>query len=775
MSLNFDGRKFVLNHSFLACHDSDSYPLAFYIQEITAFVSRKLPTFEEVQGFGYWIHFLIKHIFYECTQLSPPITYHMISNMCSELLGLFSKNDEQLGTVLVHVLWGMLRANPLSTPPDFASAYQSAKLPPCDPIVLHSCSELIRLVCQNRFESVQSLVLRMLSDLIGFKMKPCKHCDYKALALIYGHLKELDPATCAIQKQARKLLNFGERFHTICFMEKAISIISEEVDSVIKHKRNCDRRKSFYPEFIDSLGVPSHESISLPNSHLRHSKSSLQVPSLNHSVEKDSTDQVLKKETSVEIKSGSRNELLKEAEELLRTLHSTRQSEQELPMGDDIASIGKVKDITQEIYELEKDPKISAQDMEMKVEDLKTTTVQTKNDHLTEALESSSLPPLFVSPGTDIVGNSYSSSVQSLMSATQLGVPPLDNRMPVEDFVFNEMTVPDDKPHHGRDENRSRLESREQDSILPQDVFVAEGVPSSNPKERLMNDNHPSATSTQSLQQDQIPDELNSAADPDPLNSISSIRPAYSSNENPDQSSASISFSNVLQDQDFPPESVLVAQLSSISTPFMKKTVQAGIQALLRHLIFSFGEIVVNYFDVYSEGLLCGKLRSVRHNRNDIENSVIHQGLHPILREVIALDPSLLIELLQDWELPAFSVLLDENVQLFDWLRGLDSLHRHLLPLSKSILKLEEKVKKRVSVAEALILVKDRISIVRLAIQGAFSTENLQRIHSNLSLNHLDRSQSYSRLGKLDNRSMVAGSMMSLPATIIEWIQILLE
>jgi hypothetical protein len=803
--MNYDGSKFVLHHREVGCDESSPHPTLFFLQETINFAQLQRPlSKEELHGFGLWIYFLTKHIFLECTEVRPPMTYHIASNMCADLLRIFGANDERLGMILAHLLWGMLRATTASSPPDFSGAYKSHILPPCDSTVLHSCSELMGLVCQNPFETVQVTVTKMFSDLIGYKMKPIKDCNYKSLTLLYRHIKRLNPANVAIRQEINELLEYGERFHTICFIEKAVFITSEETEI----ERVSNERWSGDSEYSSaSIDLQSP----LPDAPLTHDPQYLHTVSaplgdaMIHDFHesanaKDSTIQMAVTQPSVVdeksvAKSGTaenespksklRKEILvKEAEELIQTVNSSRNYEKLMQRSHEAQHMA-MNMITQQEHRVDPQPNIGNPNHEpMPVianREIETTVVRLDT-------EKANTFDLFVNqtpPQEPPKQNRYENNLKnardhlrssiSVTSVSESQLLSADGVNAVEDYVFKEMTVAKENPDNLHNETlpSATVPLIEQDGLRLQDLAVDECLPQLYRVEQFPIVNQSSISSIQSLTRPATSKEGESPS-LEIGNSISSIHldEEQPHNEELEQSSVSVSISN--DSQKNAPESIMVAQLSTVSTPFMKKTIQLAIQALLRHLVFSIGAKSINYFDIYSEGLLCGRLHSVAHNREDIAEFEINRGLHPILREVIALDHSLLIELLQDWELPSMSILQDDSVVLFEWIRGLDSLHRHLLPLSKSIVKLEENVKTTISVAQAMILVKDRISIVKLTIQGAFSSENLQRLHSNLSMQNLEKSRSYSYIGKLDSKSRIAGSMLSLPSTILDWIQLLL-
>jgi hypothetical protein len=215
-------------------------------------------------------------------------------------------------------------------------------------------------------------------------------------------------------------------------------------------------------------------------------------------------------------------------------------------------------------------------------------------------------------------------------------------------------------------------------------------------------------------------------------------------------------------------DSVIINQVPQVAIPFLKKSSIDCIHALLKHIIFSKQEYQFNYHIIYSNGLLSGRLR-VAQLKNHDHSEMIKHPLHPVLKELFELDSSLLIDLLQDWELPSAKFVLNQSksVELDNWLIGLESLHYHFIPISKSISKTAVALKRDLTLAEALILIRDKISIIKLSFQGSFVKNEVDKIHVGNSLGSL--------YGKLDaNNSRIAGSMILLNSSIWEWARVLL-
>ncbi|KAJ3338188.1 hypothetical protein HDU91_001288 [Kappamyces sp. JEL0680] len=204
-------------------------------------------------------------------------------------------------------------------------------------------------------------------------------------------------------------------------------------------------------------------------------------------------------------------------------------------------------------------------------------------------------------------------------------------------------------------------------------------------------------------------------------------------------------------------ESILY-QPPQVAVPVMKGSVSKGIHGVLRHLQFGKHTQRVNYFRLFANGLLCGQLVDVKLvQTGSVEETRLH-CLHPMLKQAVLLDLNILIELVQNIEMPEMAV--DKPAKLLEtWLVGLQYLHIQLQSLSKSFTRLEERLKKDISVAQALVLCRDQIAMNKLASQG------------NVQLDQLDTN--IIELHSVDfNR--VNGSMMLFSNSFIDWVKILL-
>ncbi|KAH6575421.1 hypothetical protein BASA62_001909 [Batrachochytrium salamandrivorans] len=161
---------------------------------------------------------------------------------------------------------------------------------------------------------------------------------------------------------------------------------------------------------------------------------------------------------------------------------------------------------------------------------------------------------------------------------------------------------------------------------------------------------------------------------------------------------------------------------------------------VLRHLVFSATRRQhIDYAELYSDGLVYGSLRSIatlpaqpvyprsRVQRvppppsslavpeEEVEESdfVVREALHLTLKLVFRLDLSLFIDVCSGVNVPTDDQLRD-RVKLLNWLHGIALVHQHLIPISRTLFKVEAQMRSSVSVAQALVIVRDRISMDRL-------------------------------------------------------------
>lgn len=209
-------------------------------------------------------------------------------------------------------------------------------------------------------------------------------------------------------------------------------------------------------------------------------------------------------------------------------------------------------------------------------------------------------------------------------------------------------------------------------------------------------------------------------------------------------------------------DSIVFQPNSQIVLPFTKRNISRAIKRAIQLLIFGSDTLnLFNYWEVYSKGLLRGRFsnKSLSKEYWDFKRIV---PLHPILKEVFLIDFYILIELLQDFEMDYVEDGTEE--QCFSlWISGLYSIHRHLSPLSLSLFQMEKQLKAPISTSEAIIIIRDRISVVRMTMQNtSYSGINLSKLV-------LDAEED----SNLQTQSRVFGSMAQLTTLFESWLKCL--
>ena len=201
----------------------------------------------------------------------------------------------------------------------------------------------------------------------------------------------------------------------------------------------------------------------------------------------------------------------------------------------------------------------------------------------------------------------------------------------------------------------------------------------------------------------------------------------------------------------------IISQQGQISIPLVRPLIQDKIRNLLKHVVFENPSLDVDYLDLYKGGLLSGELQNLDLNLNAITSREDYfcKSLHPILKEVFLLDNTLLLDLVLDWEPPTTKKLLSaesKDEKFLKFVAGLVSFTRHLYPLSENLQKMSLKLNQQLSCAQAMILVRDKISIIKLLVNS-------------------------SRTGLIDHqdstKSKISASISQLNMAIIDWISIL--
>ena len=205
-------------------------------------------------------------------------------------------------------------------------------------------------------------------------------------------------------------------------------------------------------------------------------------------------------------------------------------------------------------------------------------------------------------------------------------------------------------------------------------------------------------------------------------------------------------------------ESFLIHQSALIKLPFAKRNITKSIPLMIRHLIFSKNDSEsIDYFRIYSHGLLYGSLQLRTIDLKTIPFSKGVKPLHPMIKNIASLDMHIILELLQDFEMQNLTI----QDELFSWICGLTDVHRHLLSLSRSIHEVEYQLKRDLTIAECLVMIRDKLSIIKLSINNSLFTE-----------------ADIDKLGSADNlgieKSRVIGSMILLEDNFSKWLSYLL-
>ncbi|KAJ3274734.1 hypothetical protein HDV01_002256 [Terramyces sp. JEL0728] len=182
-----------------------------------------------------------------------------------------------------------------------------------------------------------------------------------------------------------------------------------------------------------------------------------------------------------------------------------------------------------------------------------------------------------------------------------------------------------------------------------------------------------------------------------------------------------------------PGESMIIQTAAPISIPIMKKTLMKAVELSVKHLKFEKSLGQVNYFALYADGLMNGYLSNANLSV-DIPQRFV-EALHPTLKEVFLLDASLFGEVLTELSLDYHPTRTNPDDMLFEWIQGLVSVHRLLQPLSISFKQMESQLKKPISLGQALVLVRDKISVIKLTSQSKITENDTIRIQSTFDLN----------------------------------------
>jgi hypothetical protein len=149
------------------------------------------------------------------------------------------------------------------------------------------------------------------------------------------------------------------------------------------------------------------------------------------------------------------------------------------------------------------------------------------------------------------------------------------------------------------------------------------------------------------------------------------------------------------------------------------------LQQVLRHLVFTKTNQKTSFS--YADILAYSELNRGSFNSLTTLNTILgpsrkaptslefNEGLHFLLKKAFSLDSSLLVDWsktmsLEDAPLTQMEHLTPEEAR---WVYCLSQLHEHWLPLSRILFRMEADLKAPLSIAQALILIKDQIILAQ--------------------------------------------------------------
>ncbi|TPX72219.1 hypothetical protein SpCBS45565_g00528 [Spizellomyces sp. 'palustris'] len=94
-------------------------------------------------------------------------------------------------------------------------------------------------------------------------------------------------------------------------------------------------------------------------------------------------------------------------------------------------------------------------------------------------------------------------------------------------------------------------------------------------------------------------------------------------------------------------------------------------------------------------------------------NAQLLHPLHPLLKGVFSLDPILLLQYCSTLDMTDLVRAVSSHKSA-QWYEGLTVIHRHLVPLSRILFELEAQLHGHLSEAQALVIVKDQVTVVKL-------------------------------------------------------------
>lgn len=165
-------------------------------------------------------------------------------------------------------------------------------------------------------------------------------------------------------------------------------------------------------------------------------------------------------------------------------------------------------------------------------------------------------------------------------------------------------------------------------------------------------------------------------------------------------------------------------------------------QQILRYLVFSNTKekTPFSYKELLANGLDRGVFNSLStlnkflgEPRKPSANIEFSECLHIMLKRAFALDLSLLVDWSKTMPLgdPPLSQKSGLTPEESHWVHCLSQLHEHWLPLSRILFVMEADLKAALSVAQAIVLIKDQIALAQsTASQEILASEPGQMEHA---------------------------------------------
>lgn len=197
----------------------------------------------------------------------------------------------------------------------------------------------------------------------------------------------------------------------------------------------------------------------------------------------------------------------------------------------------------------------------------------------------------------------------------------------------------------------------------------------------------------------------------------------------------------------------------------VRSSTMKSVQFVIRHLYFSKTQFLeVDYFKLYSKGLLYGQLAAIElviDRSTNTAEYLLQESLHPELRNVMQIDNSAFLELCQDIE-----INVTRAEESLSFVIAISAIHRYLLGVSRSIFALQKHISV-VDVTQALIIVKDRIKLNAIT-RNILSTKTGVRSILLSTQNLMSVTESMANLHKLqDDGSLI---LFSPTNSLVEWL-----